>query len=66
LLAKLVVHGSTRDEALTRARAAATEFEISGPERGGVKTNLPFLVQVLASAEFASGDYDTGIVSRLR
>jgi biotin carboxylase len=31
-----------------------------------VKTNLEFLVEVLDSAEFASGDYDTGIVARLR
>jgi acetyl-CoA carboxylase, biotin carboxylase subunit len=66
LLAKLVVHGSSRSQALQRARAAVAEFEIGGPERGGVKTNLPFLAEVLDSAEFTSGDYDTGIVSRLR
>ena len=66
LLAKLVVHGGSRDEALARARAAVAGFEISGPERGGVRTNLPFLAEVLDCAEFVSGDYDTGIVSRLR
>ena len=66
LIAKLVVHGPSRAEALRRARAAVAAFEIRGPERGGVTTNLPFLAEVLESAEFASGDYDTGIVSRLR
>lgn len=66
LVAKLVVHGPTRPEALRRARAAVAEFEISGPQRGGVTTNLPFLAEVLDSAEFISGDYDTGIVARLR
>jgi acetyl-CoA carboxylase, biotin carboxylase subunit len=62
LLAKLVVHGPSRDDALARARAAVAAFEI----RGSLKTNLPFLAEVLDSAEFLSGDYDTGLVARLR
>ena len=66
LLAKLIVHGSDRAQALARAREAVGGFQISGPEKGGVKTNLPFLAEVLDSAEFVSGDYDTGIVGRLR
>ena len=66
LLAKLIVHAPFRDEALARARAAVATFKISGPDRGGVRTNLAFLAEVLQSAEFVSGNYDTGIVSRLR
>jgi acetyl-CoA carboxylase biotin carboxylase subunit len=61
LLAKLVVHGATRDEAIDRARAAVAGFQIAGP-----KHNLPFHAEVLARAEFRAGDYDTGIVARLR
>jgi acetyl-CoA carboxylase biotin carboxylase subunit len=61
LLAKLCVHGRDRDEALARARAAVPEFLIAGP-----KTNLPFHAELLASAEFASGSYDTSVVARLR
>jgi len=61
LLAKLVAHGADRDEALARARDAAAAFEIAGP-----KTNLPFHLELLGSAEFASGDYDTSVVGRLR
>jgi acetyl-CoA carboxylase biotin carboxylase subunit len=61
LLAKLVVHGASRAEALDRARAAVAAFEIAGP-----KTNLPFHADLLTSAEFSSGDYDTSVVSVLR
>jgi acetyl-CoA carboxylase biotin carboxylase subunit len=36
-------------------------FRIAGP-----KTNLPFHADLLASTEFASGSYDTSLVSKLR
>jgi acetyl-CoA carboxylase biotin carboxylase subunit len=61
LLAKLCVHGATRDEALQRARAAVADFHVRGP-----KTNLPFHAELLASDEFTSGCYDTSVVARLR
>ena len=61
LLAKLCVHGQTRDEALGRARDAVAAFRIAGP-----KTNLPFHADLLASESFVSGDYDTSVVAGLR
>jgi acetyl-CoA carboxylase biotin carboxylase subunit len=61
LMAKLIVHGSGRDEALARSREALAAFEIDGP-----KTTLDFHRDLVDSAEFISGDYDTHIVSRLR
>ena len=61
LLAKLCVHGADRPQALARARAAVEAFEISG-----LKTNLEFHADLLASAEFSGGDYDTSLVGRLR
>jgi acetyl/propionyl-CoA carboxylase alpha subunit len=61
LMAKLVVHGADRAEALVRARMAVAGFRIAGP-----KCNLPFFVELLDSDEFVSGDYDTGIVARMR
>ncbi|MEV4640846.1 biotin carboxylase N-terminal domain-containing protein [Actinoplanes sp. NPDC049548] len=61
LMAKLVVFGADRDEAIARARAAVAGFEIAGP-----KNNLPFFAELLENDEFLSGDYDTGIVSRMR
>jgi len=61
LLAKLCVHGQTRDEALGRARDAVAAFRVAGP-----KTNLPFHANLLASEAFVSGDYDTSVVAGLR
>jgi acetyl-CoA carboxylase biotin carboxylase subunit len=61
LLAKLCVHGADRAQALDRAVAAVAGFEITG-----LKTNLPFHAELLDSAEFRSGEYDTSLVSRLR
>ncbi|MFI5834442.1 acetyl/propionyl/methylcrotonyl-CoA carboxylase subunit alpha [Micromonospora sp. NPDC051300] len=61
LLAKLIVSGATREEAVRRARAAVAQFEIAGP-----KNNLPFFAELLENPEFLSGDYDTGIVGRMR
>jgi acetyl-CoA carboxylase biotin carboxylase subunit len=61
LLAKLIVSGPDRATAIGRARAAVAAFEIVGP-----KCNLPFFTELLDNPEFVSGDYDTGIVSRMR
>lgn len=61
LLAKLCAFGATRDEAIARARLAVAGFRVEG-----LKTNLPFHAELLGNAEFVSGDYDTGLVSRMR
>ena len=61
LLAKLCVWGVDRDEALERARLAVAGFRIEG-----LKTNLPFFLELLDDAGYVSGDYDTGIVDRMR
>jgi acetyl-CoA carboxylase biotin carboxylase subunit len=62
LLAKLCVHGADRDAALALARASVEAFKVAG-----VKTNLPFFVELLDNPEFARGTYDTGLVDgRLR
>jgi acetyl-CoA carboxylase biotin carboxylase subunit len=61
LMAKLILFGRDRADAIAKARAAVAAFEIAGP-----KNNLPFFAELLENAEFLSGDYDTGIVSRMR
>jgi acetyl-CoA carboxylase biotin carboxylase subunit len=61
LLAKLCAYGETRDEAVARARLAVADFVVSGP-----KTNLPFHAELLGNSEFVSGDYDTGLIGRMR
>ncbi|GIH13245.1 acetyl-CoA carboxylase biotin carboxylase subunit [Rugosimonospora africana] len=61
LMAKLVVSGPDRSTAIERARAAVRDFQVAGP-----KCNLPFFAELLDNPEFVAGDYDTGIVGRMR
>ncbi|MDH3734719.1 MAG: acetyl-CoA carboxylase biotin carboxylase subunit [Gemmatimonadota bacterium] len=59
MLAKLVVHGKTRDEARMRAYHALEEFILEG-----VHTTIPFLRKVMVHPDFAAGDIDTSFVER--
>ncbi|MCP4179536.1 MAG: acetyl-CoA carboxylase biotin carboxylase subunit [bacterium] len=62
MIAKLIVHGNTREEALARCRRALDEFHISGP---GIKTSIPLLKYILAREDFASGKYDTSYIENI-
>ncbi|MBP7251917.1 MAG: acetyl-CoA carboxylase biotin carboxylase subunit [Alphaproteobacteria bacterium] len=53
MIAKLVVHGTSRNECLLRLKRALDEFVI-----GGIETTLPLHQQIIAQAEFINGDYD--------
>jgi acetyl-CoA carboxylase biotin carboxylase subunit len=59
LLAKLVVWGRDRAEAVARMRRALDETEIHG-----VKTNLDYLTLVLSHPAFQAGDIDVDFVER--
>lgn len=59
LLAKVIVWGSDRGEAISRMRRALGELRISG-----VTTNADFQRSLLGSREFEEGGYDTGFVER--
>lgn len=61
LVAKLSVHGETRESALERLGEALDGFVVDGPE-----TNLPFLRRLIESRQFRSGRYDTAIVRDLQ
>jgi acetyl-CoA carboxylase, biotin carboxylase subunit len=61
LMAKLIVFAEDRASAIARAREAAATFDIVGP-----KSNLPFFTELFDNPEFIGGDYDTGIVGRMR
>jgi acetyl/propionyl-CoA carboxylase alpha subunit len=54
LLAKLIASGENRSVAIERATAALRDFPILG-----IRTNIPFLLDVLADARFKSGDVHT-------
>ena len=60
LLAKLIVSGNTRAEAIVRARHVLEHFIIEG-----VPTTIPFLRRVVDDEHFVRGDVDTGFVARL-
>lgn len=57
LVAKLIVHGATRNEAVQRARRALDEFEIEG-----IKTTIPFHKRVLDDEVFLAGDATTDFI----
>ncbi len=57
--AKVIVHGSTRDEALARMRNALSLFALEG-----VHTTIPFLLQVLDDPDFMAGEFDTKFLER--
>jgi acetyl-CoA carboxylase biotin carboxylase subunit len=59
LLAKLIVSGNTREEAVVRARIALESFVIEG-----VSTTIPFLIEVTRDARFIRGEVDTGFLER--
>jgi len=60
LLAKVIVRGQTRAEALEALVGALEAFEIVG-----VKTNIPFLLQVLAHPAFREGNVHTGLTAEV-
>jgi acetyl/propionyl-CoA carboxylase alpha subunit len=57
LLAKLVVWGETRPEAILRMRRALDEYRI-----GGIHTTIPFHLRVMDSTRFQGGQFDTSFV----
>ena len=59
MVAKLIVHGATRQEALARMDAALAQTHIVG-----LKTNVQFLRHVVRSASFAKARLDTGLIAR--
>ena len=59
MVAKLIVHGATRAEALAKLDAALAQTRIVG-----LSTNVQFLRHVAASASFASAQLDTALIPR--
>ena len=59
MIAKLIVHGANREEALVRLRAALADCEIAGPE-----TNVNFLRRLVACEDFTAPSLDTHLIAR--
>ena len=60
LIAKLIVHGRDRAEAIARMRRALEMFVIEG-----IKTSLPLHQRIIADPDFESGKLDTHFLERL-
>ncbi|HEY8358152.1 MAG TPA: acetyl/propionyl/methylcrotonyl-CoA carboxylase subunit alpha, partial [Ramlibacter sp.] len=59
MIAKLIVHGATREEALARLDEALAQVHIVG-----LSTNVQFLRHVVRSRSFAQADLDTALIPR--
>jgi acetyl-CoA carboxylase biotin carboxylase subunit len=60
MIAKLIIHGKDREQALERCKRALEEFVVEG-----VKTTIPFTHRVINKKDFAAGNFDTGFLERM-
>jgi propionyl-CoA carboxylase alpha chain len=58
MIAKLIVHGKDRTEAIEKMRAALNDFVIRG-----IHSNIPFQAALLQHPRFVSGDFTTGFIA---
>jgi 3-methylcrotonyl-CoA carboxylase alpha subunit len=61
MIAKLIVWGADRDQALARMQAALADVHVVG-----VANNVDFLARLFANPSFARGELDTGLIERER
>jgi len=57
MIAKLIVHGKDRNEAIAKMREALNGFVIRG-----ISSNIPFQAALLAHPKFVAGDFNTGFI----
>ncbi len=60
LIAKLIVHADTREDAICRMNRALDEYIIEG-----IKTTIPFHRRILGNKDFVEGHLDTGFLERM-
>jgi acetyl-CoA carboxylase biotin carboxylase subunit len=59
LIAKLIVHGVDREEAIARMRRALSQFVVRG-----IETSISLHEEIFADEEFQAGQFDTGFMDR--
>ena len=59
MIAKLIAHGKSRDEAIKKMLRALDEFVIEG-----INTNIEFQISILKNQAFRLGTYDTSFISK--
>ncbi len=60
MIAKLIVHGETRESAISKMKQALSEMVIGGR----IKTNIKFQCELLDHNEFEDGSFDTGFMKK--
>ena len=58
MIAKLIVHGKGRNDAIEKMREALNSFVIRG-----ISSNIPFQAALLAHPKFVAGDFNTGFIA---
>ena len=58
MIAKLIAHGSTREEAILKMKWALSEFIVDG-----VDTNIDFQLELIKNHDFESGNYNIGYLN---
>ena len=61
MIAKLIVHADTREEAIKRMSSALDEYIIEG-----IKTTIPFHQKMMANKQFIDGDFYTNFLERVK
>ncbi|QBK05285.1 acetyl/propionyl/methylcrotonyl-CoA carboxylase subunit alpha [Hylemonella gracilis] len=59
MIAKLIVHGKDRKEAIAKMRAALNGFVVRG-----ISSNIPFQAALLAHPDFVAGAFNTGFIAQ--
>ena len=59
MIAKLIAHGSDRNDAINKMRWALSEFIVEG-----VDTNIEFQLDIIKNSDFKTGKYDIGFLDR--
>lgn len=59
MIAKLIVHGKDRTDAIAKMREALNGFVIRG-----INSNIPFQAALLAHPDFVSGNFNTGFIAQ--
>ena len=59
MIAKIITHGTTRNEAIAKMKRALEELVIEG-----IDTNVDFLFQIIKNPNFIRGDFDTSFINK--
>ena len=59
MIAKIIVHGATRNEAIAKMKRALEELVIEG-----VETNRDFLFEIIKTPDFIRGNFDTSFIEK--